>query len=150
MATINSVHLVGRLARDPRMNKGENWTSALLTICTTDKFKTRGGEDKEVTLFTNVTLWNDEALDAEKYLKKGVAVSIDGRLKLDEWIDKKTNLERKELRVQVITIMYLEKLQPLPLVGDEKQSVYTPSELRPTQQKLVAPPTEEEYDELPF
>ena len=138
MATINSVHLVGRLARDPIIRSGENWTSALITVCTTDKYKTRGGEDKKVTLYTNVTLWNQDALDAERYLKKGVTVSINGCLKLDVWIDKTTNLERKELRVQVITIVYLEKLEPLPKSTDEKL------------QGLTAPPTEEEFDELPF
>lgn len=139
MATINNVHLVGRLARDPLVRSGDNWTSAMITVCTTDKFKTRGGEDKEVTLFTNVTLWNDDALDAEKYLKKGVPVSIEGRLKLDEWVDRTTKQERTKLGVQVITIMYLEKLEPLPRSKDEKQ------------QEIIAPPSEEDgVEELPF
>ncbi len=138
MATINSVHLVGRLARDPIIKSGETWKLAMITVCTTDKYKARGGEEIEKTLFTNLTLWNDDALDAEKYLKKGVAVSIEGRLEENKWPDKTTGQERKELRVQVITIMYLEKLAPLPQSNDEKQ------------QGLTAPPTEEEYDELPF
>ncbi len=137
MATINSVHLVGRLARDPLINKGENWTNAMITVCTTDKFKTRGGEDKEVTVFTPLTLWNDEAILAEKYLKKGVAVSIQGRLKEDRWIDKTTQLERVKLGVQVLTIMYLEKLEPL------KEEV--------GQRTLIQPPSEEDgVEELPF
>ena len=113
MATINSVHLSGRLARDPLIKRGDTWVNARITLCTSDTFKTRQGEDKEVTIYHNLTLWNQEAEMAEKYLTKGKAVTVEGHIKEDKWLDKGTNQERSRLGVEVTKIVYMEKMAPL-------------------------------------
>ena len=128
MATINRVVLSGRLARDPEIKRGEKWVLAQITVCTSDKFKTRTGEEKEVTIYTNCTLWNVEAEMAEKYLTKGKAVTVEGRLKEDKWLDKSTNQERTKMGVEVTCIMYMEKMEPLKEQAGQMPLTPPPSE----------------------
>lgn len=76
----NSVQLIGRLGKDPEVKVFEKSKKASFSIATTDSHKNQKGEKVEEVQWHNVVVWGKLAGIAEKYLKKGHEVAIEGRL----------------------------------------------------------------------
>lgn len=93
MAGVNKVILIGRLGKDPEVRHLESGTAvANFTMATTESYRDRNtGERKDITDWHNVVLWRGLADVAEKYLKKGNLVYIEGKLKTRSWEDKEGN-----------------------------------------------------------
>lgn len=87
MAGVNKVILVGNLGKDPEVRHLESGAAvANFSIATTETYKDRNtGERKEVTEWHNVVLWRGLAEIAEKYLKKGSQVYVEGKLRTRSW-----------------------------------------------------------------
>ncbi len=93
MAGINKVILVGNLGKDPEVRYLEGGTAvANFPIATSESFKDRTtGERKTVTEWHNVVVWRNLAEIAEKFLKKGSQIYIEGKLRTRQWQDKDGN-----------------------------------------------------------
>jgi single-strand DNA-binding protein len=76
----NSVQLIGRLGKDPEVKVFGDKKKASFSIATSDTYKNQKGEKVEDTQWHNVVIWGKLAGVAEKYLKKGQEVCIEGRL----------------------------------------------------------------------
>lgn len=76
----NSVHLIGRLGKDPDVKMFNDSKKASFSIATSDSYKNQKGEKIEETQWHNVVIWGKLAGVAEKYLKKGNEVAIEGKL----------------------------------------------------------------------
>jgi len=81
------VILVGRLGRDPEVRHLESGVAvASFSIATSETYKDRNtGERRENTEWHNIVLWRGLADVAEKYLKKGDQVYIEGKLRTRSW-----------------------------------------------------------------
>ena len=90
MAGINKVILVGNLGQDPEVRYLEGGTAvANFPLATSENYTDRSsGEKKTITEWHNVVLWRGLAEIAEKYLKKGNQVYIEGKLRTRKWQDK--------------------------------------------------------------
>ena len=93
MAGINKVILVGNLGKDPEVRYLEGGTAvANFTLATSESFKDKtSGERKTNTEWHNIVLWRGLAEIAEKFLKKGMQVYIEGKLRTRQWQDKDGN-----------------------------------------------------------
>jgi single-strand DNA-binding protein len=76
----NSVQLIGRLGKDPEVKDFNDRKRASFSIATTDVYKNQKGEKVEDTQWHNVVVWGRLAGVAEKYLKKGREVAVEGKL----------------------------------------------------------------------
>jgi single-strand DNA-binding protein len=76
----NSVQLIGRLGKDPEVKTFSNSKRASFSIATTDVYKNQKGEKVEDTQWHNIVIWGKLSEIAEKYLKKGQEVAIEGKL----------------------------------------------------------------------
>ena len=76
----NSVQLIGRLGKDPEVKTFNNSKRATFSIATTDTYKNQKGEKMEDTQWHNIIIWGKLAGVAEKYLKKGQEVAVEGKL----------------------------------------------------------------------
>ena len=89
MAGINKVILVGNLGKDPEVRYLDNGVAvANFSLATTENYKNKEGERVSQTEWHNVVLWRGLAEVAEKYLKKGASVYIEGKIKTRKWEDK--------------------------------------------------------------
>ena len=85
----NKIILQGNLTKDIEIKYSSGGSAiASSTIATSRKFKSAAGEQKEETLFVDLTFFGRTAEIANQYLRKGSKVLVDGRLKLDQWTDK--------------------------------------------------------------
>jgi len=89
MAGINKVILVGNLGRDPEVRTLENGAKvANFTLATSESYKNREGQRVTTTEWHNIVLWRGLADIAERFLKKGNQVYIEGKIKTRSWDDK--------------------------------------------------------------
>ncbi|RLD67999.1 MAG: single-stranded DNA-binding protein [Bacteroidetes bacterium] len=82
----NTVRLIGRLGDDPKVNKFENGKQVVtFRIATDESYKNKDGEKVEETQWHNLEVWGGLSTVAEKYLKKGMEIAIEGRLVHDNY-----------------------------------------------------------------
>lgn len=92
MAGINKVILIGNLGKDPEVKYLNSGVAvANLSLATTESYKNKEGERVSQTEWHNVVLWRGLAEVAEKWLKKGSSVYIEGKIRSRKWEDKEGN-----------------------------------------------------------
>lgn len=95
MSGVNKVILIGNLGKDPEVRYLDGGVAvANFPLATTEVHKNRAGEKVESTEWHNVVLWRGLAEVAEKLLKKGMQVYIEGRLRTRSWEDKDGSKKR--------------------------------------------------------
>src|SRR5437588_6517835 len=88
--SVNKVILVGNLGRDPEIRSTQDGMRiANLAVATSESWRDRvSGERKERTEWHRVAIFNERLAEiAEKYLKKGAKVYIEGALQTRKWTD---------------------------------------------------------------
>ena len=92
MSGINKVILIGNLGKDPEVRYLDNGVAvANISLATTENYKNKEGEKVSQTEWHDVVLWRGLAEVAEKYLKKGASVYIEGKIRTSKWVDKDEN-----------------------------------------------------------
>lgn len=89
MSSVNKVILVGNLGADPEVRRTQSGDPiANLRVATTETWRDKStGERRERTEWHRVVIFNDLALIAEQYLKKGSRVYLEGKLQTRKWQD---------------------------------------------------------------
>ena len=89
MLGLNKVILAGNLGKDPEIRHLEGGIAvARFSLATSDFYKDKAGQRIEQTEWHNIVLWRGLAENAEKYLKKGMTIYIEGKLRSRSWDDK--------------------------------------------------------------
>ena len=86
--SVNKVILVGNLGRDPEIRHTQDGTKvAHLSVATSERWKDRqSGEMREKTEWHRVVVFNDRLADvAERFLRKGSKVYLEGALQTRKW-----------------------------------------------------------------
>ena len=87
--SFNKIILVGNLGRDPELRYTPQGTPVCsFSLATNERRKDRNGEMQDHTTWFRITLWNRLAETASQYLQKGKQVYIEGRLRVEEYIDR--------------------------------------------------------------
>jgi single-strand DNA-binding protein len=141
MSGVNKVILIGNLGKDPEVRSIENGAKvASFSLATNEVFKGKDGNKVEQTEWHNIVVWRGLAELAEKYLKKGSQIYLEGRIKTRSWDDKEGN-KRYITEIVGDTMNFLGK--PGGGGGDSYQAPH-PSE------EPVGASTAEEDGDLPF
>lgn len=145
--SVNKVILVGNLGKDPEVRYLENGVPvARFPIATSETFTDKtSGEKREITDWHTIVLWRGLAKISETYLKKGMKVYIEGKLKTRSWQDdnQQTKYATEIVADQMIMLSKAETTgdasKPYPPTIEEKQ-------MPPMDDNLSAEP----MDDLPF
>ena len=86
--------LIGNVGRDPEVRyldgnglSGQGTKVATFTLATSERYRDRSGELRENTEWHNIVAWRQSADVAEKFIKKGTQVFIEGRLRTRSYTD---------------------------------------------------------------
>ena len=92
MASVNKVILIGNLGKDPEVRHLEGGVAvARFPLATSETYKDKSGQRQEKTEWHNIVLWRGLAEVAEKFLKKGQSVFIEGKIRTSQYQDKEGN-----------------------------------------------------------
>lgn len=96
----NKVTLIGYLGKDAEIKILESGRKmARVSIATTDSYKDNKGERIFETTWSSLVMWGKTAEFAEKFLRKGSEVAVEGRLSSRTWED---NLGKKHYVTEVV------------------------------------------------
>ncbi len=142
--SLNKVMLIGNLGKDPEVRHLENGTAvANFSIATSESYKDKNsGEVISNTDWHNVVVWRGLADVAEKYLKKGDKVYLEGKLRSRSYQDP-----------QGVTKYITEVVvDDMVMLGNRPSSDSTNPSPQATPPATKAPdlPLDEEEDDLPF
>jgi single-strand DNA-binding protein len=113
MPHLNKVLLLGHLTRDPELRATPKGASvAQFGLAVNRSFKTETGETREETTFVDLEAWGRQAEAVSRYLGKGSACLVEGRLRLDTWEDKASGERRSRLRVVAENVQFLDRRAP--------------------------------------
>lgn len=146
--SVNKVILIGNVGKDPEVRHLDNNVSvANFSLATSETYTAKNGEKVTTTEWHNIVLWRGLATVAEKYIRKGRQVYIEGRIRTRSYDD-------KDGQKRYVTEIYGDVLQ---LLGSREQSEsgQAPAESRPaanTPQPMVQEPDLSDLpdDDLPF
>jgi len=108
MSGFNKVILLGNLTRDPELRYLPSQTAvADFGLATNRRYRTKEGEDREETVFVELTAFGKQAETLHQFCRKGRQLMVEGRLKYDQWEDKDTKAKRSRLSVIVENFQFV-------------------------------------------
>jgi single-strand DNA-binding protein len=143
MANFNKVFLMGNLTRDPQLSYTPNQTAVVdFGLATNRRWTGQDGTQREETCFVDCRAFGKQAETMNKYLTKGRAVFVEGRLTFESWTAQDGS-RRSKHRITV------ESFQFLPGQGTGE------SDRAPSEKGLSASPDTMEpepvsHDDIPF
>lgn len=109
MANLNKCILCGYLTRDPELKYTSSGTAVgAFGLAMNREWKDHGGQKQTETCFVDITAFGKQAETIAQYVKKGSALLVEGRLKLDQWEDKQSGEQRQKLKVVLESFSFLD------------------------------------------
>lgn len=145
--SVNKVILVGNLGADPEVRTLEGGvTLARISIATTETYKDRNtGERKSNTEWHRVVLWRGLASIAEQYLRKGMQVYVEGKIRNRSYEDEnKVMRYTTEIVADNMTMLGGGSRDNAPQNSAPMVKPQAPQNQNPN------PPIVDEEDDLPF
>ena len=167
--SLNKVLLIGNVGKDPEIRHLQGGAAvATITLATSERYRDRNGETREMTEWHTVIAWRQLAELAENYIRKGSQIYVEGRIRSRSW-DDQNGQKRYVTEIQADTIQLLGRRgdnpaaqqgpAPAPQQPRYNQPAYggspapqpTPQQPQPTT-PMVSPAdlTDDGTDDLPF
>jgi single-strand DNA-binding protein len=131
----NKVLLIGNVVKDVETKSVKSTSVSKFRIAVDDTVK------KDSVLYIDVEAWDKQSEFAEKWLKKGKGVIVDGRLCMDSW--EKDGKKETKIYVKAQDVRFSNVGSPKPDVGSqEKQEAKS--------QKNTNQSSTEDFSDVPF
>jgi len=149
---VNKVILIGNVGADPEVRYLDGGVAvANLRLATTERYRNKNGENVDQTEWHNIVLWRGLAEIVEKYVRKGMRLYIEGRIRTRSWDDQNGNK-------RYTTEIYADNMQMLSFRQDGDsgnagaRSYSTPSAAPQSSGAPAAPAMDapDDSDDLPF
>lgn len=153
--SLNKVQLIGNVGKDPDVRYLDNGVAvATFSLATTDRAYTlaNGTQVPERTEWHNIVLWRGLAQTAEKYVRKGDKLYIEGKIR-SRFYDDQNGIKRTVVEI------FADNMELLTSRGASQQQGggYVPKEQAAPQQQASAPQQQQQQtsgnsltDDLPF
>ena len=116
---LNRVLLAGNLTRDPQVRFFANERAvADFGMAINRRTKGEDGQQKDETTFVDCEAWGRDAELIGQHFSKGRAIFIEGRLRLDQWDDKKDGTKRSKLKIVVERFQFVGSAKGERQAGD--------------------------------
>lgn len=107
--SLNKVMLIGNLGADPEVRNTANGSQvANFRVACTESWTDQAGQRQERTEWVTVVAWKKLAEVAQKYLRKGSKVYVEGKLQTRQWEDRNGGGKRFATEVQCEALTMLD------------------------------------------
>jgi len=158
---LNKVLLIGNVGKDPEIRHLQGGASvATITLATSERYRDRNGESRELTEWHTIIAWRQLADLAENYIRKGSQIYVEGRIRSRSW-DDQNGQKRYVTEIQADSIQLLGRRSDNPASQQASQTQqqnygggYNAPAQQPAQQTtpIVNPAdlNDDGTDDLPF
>ena len=142
MASVNKVILIGNLGADPEIRCAGNGDAICnLRLATSETWIDKStGEKKESTEWHRVVLFRKLAEVADRYLKKGSRIYVEGKIKSRRWQDKE-GVERTSTEIEAVAMNMLD--------GKPALDFGATSRVAPTDNQRTVPKADRAMERMP-
>src|SRR5215213_1904383 len=106
MSGINKVILVGNVGKDPEVKYLEGGVAvAKFPLATSEVYKNKEGQRVESTEWHNIVMWRGLAEVAEKYVRKGKQLYIEGKIKTRQYGEDNNKKYFTEILADTMTML---------------------------------------------
>ena len=144
---VNKVILIGNVGADPDVKYLEGGVAvANVRLATTERYRNKNGENVDQTEWHTIVLWRGLAEIVEKYVRKGMKIYIEGRLRTRSWDDQNGNK-------RYVTEVWADNMQMLSYKQEGEAGTGTPrttSTPSPFAGTSTSAPALDDSDDLPF
>jgi single-strand DNA-binding protein len=145
---VNKVILIGNLGRDPEIRYLEgNIAVGRFSIATNENYKDKKGDWQTQTEWHDIVVWRNLAERAEKQLKKGSQIYLEGKLTHRKYQDKEGN-DRYVTEVVASTIRILDRRDSKP--GAQEESDHRVENMHDSNVSTSSAGEQQADDDLPF
>lgn len=146
--SVNKVILIGNVGKDPDVKYFDNGVAvANFSLATTERGYTaaNGTQVPERTEWHNIVLWRGLAEVAEKYVRKGTKIYVEGKMKTRSY-------DRTDGSKAYVTEIWGENMELLsqPRVQEQPQPVAPPPVAKSVETQTPNTELPTEKDDLPF
>lgn len=114
---LNKVLLIGNVGKDPEVRHLESGAAvATITLATSERYRDRNGEMRELTEWHTVIAWRQLADLAENYIRKGSQIYVEGKIRSRSW-DDQNGQKRYVTEIQADSIQLLGRRADGPVAG---------------------------------
>ena len=153
---LNKVLRIGNVGKDPEIRHLQGGASvATITLATSERYKDRNGETRELTEWHTINAWRQLADLAENYIRKGSQIYVEGRIRTRSWDDQ--NGQKRyatEIPADVIQLLGRRNDSPAPQqpAPAQNQGAYNAPAQPQQSTPMVSPAdlTDDGTDDLPF
>lgn len=151
MASVNKVILIGNLGADPEMRSAGNGDAICnLRLATSESWADKGtGEKRESTEWHRVVLYRRLAEVADRYLKKGSRIYIEGKIKSRRWQDK-DGTERTISEIEATSMTMLDTKVPSAPGTMDGNGAFVHRSISSSVRRGTNPPPDLPDDTIPF
>lgn len=108
MPSLNRVHLIGNLTRDPVLKATSNGTQVCdFGLAMNSRYRTPDGVERENAVFVETVIYGKAAASCARCLKKGAPAYVEGRLVNSEWTDR-SGAKHSRLKVRGERVLFLD------------------------------------------
>lgn len=145
---INKVILLGRLGKDPLIKQLDNGRVVCnVTLATNDYYTDKEGNRRENTEWHNLEIWDNQARTAEKYLKKGSIVYVEGKIRTDKY----TDADGTEKQIRKIRVLNMQMMGGMNRQEGDQKPGYSPTQNQPViERHEQGDDGDQPDDDLPF
>lgn len=108
---LNQIVLIGRLVRDPEIKYTTAGTPVTKFSIANNVSYIQNDDRKDYVNYFDINVWGNQAINCEKYLKKGRRVAIVGSLRQNRWNDKNTGQTRSKIEVTASSVQFLSPVE---------------------------------------
>lgn len=146
---VNKVILIGNVGADPEVRYLDGGVAvANLRLATTERYRNKNGENVDQTEWHNIVLWRGLAEVVEKYVRKGMRLYIEGRIRTRSW-DDQNGVKRYTTEIYADNMQMLSFKQDGDNGGGSSRSYNAPSNPAPATSS-EPPMAPDDNDDLPF
>ncbi len=136
--SVNKVVLVGNVGKDPEIRYLESGTAVCnFPLATSETYRNKDGERVTTTEWHNIVLWRGLAEIADKYVRKGSLLYIEGKIRTRSWDDREGNK-------RYITEIIGDNMQ---MLGKKAETAESGTQSEPGTAKEDSGKQEESFDE---
>ena len=122
MASVNITHIIGNVGKNPEIKYLTNGDAvANFSVATSESWKTKDGEKKEVTQWHRIVCYRKLAEIVKSYVRTGSSVYIEGRIEYSEYTDKE-GIKRYSTQIVANALRMLDKKGESQGAGTEPQN----------------------------
>lgn len=105
--SVNKVILIGNVGKDPDVRTLQDGTKvANFSLAVSERYRARNGEYKDSTEWINIACWSGAAELAEKYVRKGTQLYVEGKIRTRSFEDR-DGITRYKTEIVADTLQFL-------------------------------------------